>query len=220
MTMLLLTLLIANPAPSLTPQLRFQLSESAQVTPDDPPESPETTSPAPSPPSEQARPEKVRTGTQWMLHIAPGANFVFSRYYRAYGPTLRFGGLATRWIGNMMIGGGPVLTYGFLLDPSPAKDRIHFFTLQGDFMIGGGRHEKFAIFAHLSLGGGIASAKDGTTNLRLTVPWIRAAAGVGAYGHITPRFSLGAIVDFGYLGGLGVDTVLTANIHFGPRSKR
>ncbi len=228
----LLPLFILLGDPTLPATQLFELNEPAEAPVDDPEVEPaeapasdpaegvEQPTPAPSAADPEAKPEKLRTGNEWMIHIAPGANFVFSRYYKAYGPTARFGGLASRWIGNAMIGGGPVLTYGYLLDPSPAKDRIQFFTLQGDFMVGGGRYEKFAIFAHLSLGGGAAIAFDGATKTKLTVPWIRAAAGVGAYGYITPRFSLGTIVDFGYLGGLGVDVVLTANIHFGQGTKK
>ena len=139
--------------------------------------------------------------------------------FGAYGPALRFGGWASRWIGNFMVGGGPVLHYSYLTESGPAKDHLQLFTLQGDLLLGGGRYEKFAIYGHVTLGGGIMSAKDGASGISLTLPGVRLAAGVGGHGYITPRFSLGALADFGYLGGLGVDLLITANVHFGRGTK-
>ena len=51
----------------------------------------------------------------------------------------------------------------------------------------------------------------------LTINFIgaRAAAGLGGFGKITDRFSLGGLVDFGWAGGLWVNGMLTANLHFG-----
>lgn len=178
------------------------------------------TAPAPTT-SEASPPAKERggrEGPEFLLHVGAGANLIVGRF-QAYGPSLRLGAWGSSWKGHFMIGGGAVAHYSYLID-KPNQDNLHFFTFGGDMAIGGGTYEKFAIYAHLTLGGGVIVAKDGATDTKLTVPGVRAGAGVGGYGYITPRFSLGALVDFGYYGTLGLDVLLTANVHFGRGTKK
>ncbi|MCA9661988.1 MAG: hypothetical protein KC486_26855 [Myxococcales bacterium] len=49
---------------------------------------------------------------------------------------------------------------------------------------------------------------------------VRSAAGVGGLGDITERSSIGALVDFGYMAGPGVDAFLTMGVHFGMDRSR
>jgi hypothetical protein len=162
--------------------------------------------------------ESGREGPEFLLHVGAGAELIVGRF-QAYGPSLRLGAWGSSWRNHFMIGGGAVVHYSYLVD-KPNQDNLHYFTFGGDMAIGGGTYEKFAVYAHLTFGGGILAAKDGATNTSLLVPGIRAAAGVGGYGYITPRFSLGALVDFGYFGTLGLDVLLTANVHFGRGTKK
>ena len=88
---------------------------------------------------------------------------MFGLGYSAMGPALRFGGWITRWFGNFMIGGGPVLNYSLLFDPKYG-DRVHLATINGDLIIGGGKYRKVAGFGHIVLGGGllfVAAAPSG-----------------------------------------------------------
>lgn len=184
------------------------------------PASTEPNTEAPPPSTEVAdaeEPGRRREGPEFLLHVGAGANLIVGRF-KAYGPSLRLGAWGSSWFGHFMIGGGATLHYSYLID-KVAQDNLHFFTLQGDMALGGGTYEKFAIYTHLTLGGGVLAAKDGATGTSFIVPGIRAAAGVGGYGYITPRFSLGALVDFGYFGTLGLDVLLTANVHFGRGTK-
>ena len=49
----------------------------------------------------------------------------------------------------------------------------------------------------------------------------RALVGAGVRGYITPRFSLGAVVDVGNVGrgAFGVDAMATLGFHFGRRNR-
>lgn len=175
------------------------------------------------PPLEPATDKKVRT-KEWQLQVAPGAElFVFpwlgietENALIARGPTAKFGAYRLGWYGGFMVGGGPSLHYSFMKETKEPPDRMHWLTLNGDFMIGGGRYQKFAVYAHIMGGLGIISAYDAETDTKLK-PWPigRALVGVGGYGHITPRISLGALVDFGYPG--TIDALVTLGIHFGKK---
>lgn len=162
------------------------------------------------PPPEAARPP--RKG-EWEIHVAAGGTFVFGLGYSAMGPALRFGGWITRWFGNFMIGGGPALNYSLLFDPKYG-DRVHLATINGDLIIGGGKYRKVAGFGHIVLGGGLLFAYDAQTDQSFFFPGIRAALGGGVRGWLTQRISLGGLVDFGVIGGLGVDAYLTLGVHF------
>ncbi len=175
----------------------------------------------PAKPADAPPPEAAPTRySQWHLLIAPGFGYVRGprNAYSALGPSLRFGAWKLAWRKGFMIGGGPSIVYTYLFDKL-GQDRLHFFTVNGDFVVGGGKADKFAIYAHLTLGGGVIAAKDGATGTSLILPGIRAAAGVGAHGYITKRLSIGALADFGYLGGLGVDAFVTLGVHFGKKPK-
>ena len=87
------------------------------------------------------------------------------------------------------------------------------------FVVGGGKADKFAVYAHMTVGLGVIAAKDGATGTSLVLPGIHAAAGIGAHGYLTRRLSLGTLIDFGYMGGLGVDAFLTLGLHFGKKPK-
>lgn len=176
----------------------------------------------PAKPAESARPAETRPAryAQWHLLIAPGVGYVRGarNAFSAIGPSARFGAWRLHWRNNFMIGGGPALVYGYLFD-GLGQDRLHFFTVNGDFVVGGGKADKFAVYGHVTLGGGVMAAKDGATGRSFILPGIRAAVGVGAHGYLTQRLSLGTLIDFGYMGGLGVDAFLTLGVHFGKKPK-
>lgn len=168
-----------------------------------------------------ATPEATPTRySQWHLLIAPGIGYVRgpNKAYSAIGPGGRFGAWKLSWRKNFVIGGGPSIVYSYLFDKL-GQDRLHFFTVNGDFVVGGGKADKFAAYAHLTLGGGVIAAKDGVTGSSFILPGIRAAAGFGIHGYLTRRLSLGTLVNFGYMGGLGVDAFLTLGVHFGKKPK-
>lgn len=157
---------------------------------------------------------------EWMLVIAPGFDYIRGRQnaYRALGGGFRFGGHAMLWTGkkgHFLVGGGPMLHYSFVKDPE-AQDALHLVTANGDLLLGGG-NQRFGIYWHLTAGLGFLDASDGQTDTRLRTVGARAATGVGGFGKINDRFSLGALVDFGWAGGLWVNALVTANIHFGRR---
>ncbi|NVB43222.1 hypothetical protein G6O69_35690 [Pseudenhygromyxa sp. WMMC2535] len=157
---------------------------------------------------------------EWMLVVSPGFDYVVGpqKAYEALGGGFRLGGLATKWAGakgHFLVGGGPMIHYTYLKDPD-FQDVLHLATVNGDLVLGGG-NQRWALYWHLTLGFGVLSAKDAQTSSSLTTFGARAASGIGGYGKINDRFSLGALVDFGWAGGLWVNTLLTANIHFGRR---
>lgn len=191
---------------------------------------PEDASETPTPPVETAETAgtadtgKLRT-KEWQLQLAPGGEFFVFPWFGidsgngliAGGPTLKFSALRVGWYGGFMVGGGPSLHYSFMKETKDPPDRLHWFTLNGDLMIGGGRYQKFAVYGHLMLGGGIFSGYDADTDTKIKVlPAVRALVGVGGYGHITPRISLGLLVDFGLPG--TIDALVTAGFHFGKKS--
>ncbi len=183
------------------------------------PEEPSASATAP----EAAESGKLRT-KEWQLQIAPGGEFFVFPWFGldtgngliAGGPTAKLSAHRIGWYGSFMVGGGPSLHYSFLKETKEPPDRLHWFTLNGDFLIGGGRYQKFAVYGHVMLGGGVFSGYDADTDTKIKVlPAVRALVGVGGYGHITPRVSLGLLVDFGLPG--TIDTLLTANFHFGKK---
>lgn len=173
------------------------------------------------PPSETppAAPEVTDRFNRWSLQIAPGAEFIFGGDWNAYGPNVRFGGWVHAWRGKFMVGGGPALHYTYLIDNSPQEDKLQIITVNGDFVIGGGIPDKIAGYAHLTAGLGAMYGEDGATGARILLPGIRGAAGGGLHGFVHRMVSLGALVDFGWYGGLGVDAFLTVGIHFKKKPK-
>jgi hypothetical protein len=166
---------------------------------------------------------KVRT-KEWQLKVAPGAEFFVFPWVTgpadnpliAAGPAAKLSAHRIGWYGGFMVGGGPSLHYSFMKETKDPPDRLHWLTLNGDFIIGGGRYEKFAVYGHLMLGAGIFSGYDAETDAKLKVlPTGRALVGVGGYGHITKRVSLGLLADFGFPG--TIDALITATFHFGKK---
>lgn len=158
---------------------------------------------------------------EWMLIVAPGFEYVDLGLARALGGGLRLGGHAILWggkRGNFLIGGGPVLQYTFLRDPE-FDDSLHLATLNAEMIIGGGMQQRWAVYGHLLTGLGYARVID-ASGLTINTVGIRAAAGVGAFGKINKRFSLGALVDVGWAAGVWVNAMVTANIHFGRRGQK
>jgi hypothetical protein len=131
------------------------------------------------------------------------------------GPAFLLSAHWLKWFGPFMIGGGTSIHYSFMIENQEPKDKIQQITLNGDFMIGGGVYQKFAIYGHVLLGGGVASAYDGETDLKLILPWIRAVAGIGAWAHVSKLLSLGVLVDVGWPG--TVEVLGTLSFHFAKR---
>ncbi len=173
---------------------------------------------APPPGDPSAAPPPADTGKrkhkEWNLQLQPGGEFLIAGTYNAYGPAFRFAAWKQGWRGGFMVGGGPALHYGYMVDPA-AQDRLGILTLNGDFIIGGGNYEKFAVFFHATFGLGLLHASDGATDTSFLLPGFRATAGVGGYGKITERISIGALVDFGYYTAIGIDAMITLGFHFG-----
>jgi hypothetical protein len=157
---------------------------------------------------------------EWMLVIAPGFDYVAGarQSFKAYGGGFRFGGHAIKWAGakgRLLVGGGPILHYTYMKDPD-FNDTLHLVTANGDLLLGGG-NQRFGIYWHATAGLGYLAAVDGQTSTRIQTVGVRAATGIGGFGKINDRFSVGALVDFGWAGGVWVNALLTANVHFGRR---
>ena len=157
---------------------------------------------------------------EWMLVIAPGFDYIAGarQSFRALGGGLRFGGHAIKWAGakgRFLVGGGPIMHYSYLKDPD-FGDVVHLFTVNGDLLLGGG-NQRFGVYWHLTAGLGYMGAFDAQTDTRINTLGARGGTGVGGFGKINDRFSLGALVDFGWAAGLWVNALVTANIHFGRR---
>lgn len=207
MSLILLPLLFSNPAaPSVVIDEVAETQTGKKAPPTEGPTEPTT------------KPTKFRSGNEWLIHIAPGATLLRGAF-TANGPSFRVGGWASRWLGNFYVAGGPVLHYGYLIDKA-ADDQLHLFTLQGDLALGGGIYEKFAVYAHMTGGLGVLSANDGATDTKITTLGARFGAGLGFYAYVIPRLSIGALADFGYYGTLGIDALLTVNVHFGQGTKK
>ena len=172
---------------------------------------------APAPAAAPAPPAEGKA-KEWMLLISPG--FDFMRFSgggvtsTALGGSLRFGGHAALWggkRGNFFAAGGPTLHYTFVSD-KPA--RVHIITPNADWAIGGGGRKKWAVYWHgvAGIGAGIGEDSAGT---RVVVPVPRLATGVGGFGRINERFSLGGVADVGFAYGLWVEVLVTLNVHFG-----
>lgn len=220
MTSFLLASSLALPIASLASTIQEPEGPGDAADVDAPADAPADAPPATAPPADAPAEASPARYNQWHLQIAPGFGYVRGpkNAYSAIGPALRFGAWKLAWRKGFMIGGGPSLVYTYLFDKL-GQDRLHFFTVNGDFVVGGGKADKFAIYAHLTLGAGVLAARDGATKTSLILPGVRAAAGIGAHGYITKRLSIGALADFGYLGGLGVDAFLTLGLHFGKKPK-
>jgi hypothetical protein len=157
---------------------------------------------------------------EWMLVIAPGFDYVAGarQAFKAYGGGFRLGGHAIKWAGakgRFLVGGGPMLHYTYLKDPD-FNDTLQLVTANGDLLLGGG-NQRFGVYWHATAGLGYLAAFDAQTNTKIQTVGVRAATGIGGFGKINDRFSVGALVDFGWAGGLWVNALLTANVHFGRR---
>lgn len=157
---------------------------------------------------------------EWMIVIAPGFDYLIGprNLYRAIGGGGRFGLHAIKWAGKkgrFLVGGGPVLHYSYIKDAT-ANDVIHLATANGDLLLGGG-NQRFGVYWHLTAGFGYLGAYDGATDLIFHTAGARLGTGLGGFGKIGKRFSLGALFDFGYAGGVWINGLVTANIHFGRR---
>lgn len=205
-----LTAAVEEPAATVEDTLR----DSAMARVEAPSEAAPVAEAAAEPPPASA------TKREWMLVIAPGFDYIIGarNSFRALGGGLRFGGHAMLWTGakgHFLVGGGPILHYSYITDPAQ-KDVLHLLTLNGDLLLGGG-NKRFGVYWHLTTGLGYLGASDGQTDTTIKTLGVRAATGLGGFGKINDRFSLGALVDFGWAGGVWVNALLTANIHFGRR---
>ena len=174
---------------------------------DDPPTA-ESDAPPPGDPTADAS-GKTRARDR-VLVVQPGGTFMPS--FGLYGPGVRIGGWFQRWIGGFMVGGGPLLHYSYTFGGGTTFGNL---TVNGDFIIGGGKFQKFAVYGHLTAGLGVAHASSGSVSA--IGPGARLMFGAGGYGHITKRISLGALVDAGFTSNglaVGVDAFLTLGFHF------
>lgn len=175
--------------------------------------------PPPDPAESKLPPQFIAQKREWMLVIAPGFDYIDGLpRFRALGGGFRLGGHAIKWTGErgrVLLGAGPILHYAYLQDPD-YDDAIHLVTVNGDLLIGGG-NKRWGLYWHLTAGLGYMKAFDAQTNAKLQTLGARGATGVGGFGKINDRVSLGALVDFGWAAGLWVNTSITANVHFGRR---
>lgn len=211
----------ATPEGPLPPAAQDAVTSVATAEPAAAPAEPPTNDPAAVPETTPAAmPDVQIPKKEWMLVIAPGFDYIrgpSSNPYTALGGGARFGGHAVKWgggKGKFFIGGGPILHYSYIKDQD-FDDVIHLITLNGDLLIGGGGPGVWAVYGHLTGGLGYFSGFDAQSGLRIQTIGARGALGVGGFGKITDRFSLGGLVDFGWAGGLWVNALITANIHFG-----
>lgn len=199
-------------------------SATAEPAPVDPapvdPAAPPTADPAAAPAAAPDTGEMKIPKKEWMLVIAPGVDYIrgpSSNPYTALGGGARVGGHAVKWgggKGHFFIGGGPILHYSYIKDRD-FDDVIHLFTVNGDLLVGGGGPGKWAVYGHLTGGLGYLSAFDAQTRARIQTLGARGGLGVGGFGKVNDRFSIGGLVDFGWAGGLWVNALATFNIHFG-----
>src|SRR5690606_28189339 len=129
-------------------------------------------------PPPAAPPPASNRYNQWHVLVAPGFGYIrgFKNAWQALGPAARIGAWKVGWRNRFVIGGGPSLVYGYFFDRL-ADDRIHFFTVNGDLIVGGGKPDKIAVYGHLTLGAGVLAAKDGATGTSFLLPGIRAEIG-------------------------------------------
>lgn len=178
-----------------------------------------TGAPPPTETPPPAAPDVKDRFNRWSVQIAPGGEFLFFGAYKAYGPNVRVGGWVHAWRGKFMVGGGPAVHYTYLIDNTDSGDKVHIATVNGDFVIGGGIPDKFAAYGHVTGGLGVVHATDGQTGKTILGPAARGAGGFGLHGFVHRMVSLGALVDFGYLVGIGVDAFVTVGIHFQKKPK-
>lgn len=171
---------------------------------------------APAPPPSAAPPpaQGLLKARELQLQVALGGEFfIFAHQAVGNGPALKLSAHWLRWWGPFLLGGGPSIHYSYMFENKEPTDEIHQLTLNGDLIIGGGILQKFAVYAHLLLGFGMASAYDGETRSKITMFWARAVVGCGAWVHLTRSISVGALVDLGWPG--TVEVLATASFHFG-----
>jgi hypothetical protein len=158
---------------------------------------------------------------QWHLQVAPGFGYMkglLGTSWSASGPALRLGAWKLGWRKGFLIGGGPALVWGSLRD-KVNEDWVNMGTLNGDLIVGGGKSGKFAVYGHLTLGLGVASFSDGATGSSGIVPAGRGAIGLGGDGHMSDKISVAALAVFNYVyAAWALDTFITLNIHFAPRT--
>ena len=96
---------------------------------------------------------------------------------------------------------------------------MHLITPNVDMAIGGGGRKKWALYLHGVAGIGVALG-DNLAGQSFVVPAARLAGGVGAFGRINRRLSIGLLTDVGYAGfGLWIEGMVTLNVHFGRRGQ-
>jgi len=151
---------------------------------------------------------------EFQLQVDVGGEFfIFADQAVGNGPAFMLSAHWLRWWGPFMLGGGPSIHYSYMFENKEPKDKIHQATLNGDFVIGGGIFRKFAIYAHILFGAGVASVYDGETKTKLTTFWARAVGGIGGWVHVARMISLGVLVDVGWPG--TVEVLATVGFHFG-----
>jgi len=153
---------------------------------------------------------------EWQLEVGMGGEFfVFLDQVVGNGLALKLAAQRVGWFGHFMLGGGPSFQYSYLIESDKIKDEVHQLTINGDFLIGGGTFETFAVYLHLMAGFGGAHVYDGDTKEKMWLPWFRAVGGVGGWFHLTPLVSLGVVVDVGFPG--IVDALLVVGFHVGKK---
>ncbi|MFO8070809.1 MAG: hypothetical protein R6V85_02940 [Polyangia bacterium] len=157
--------------------------------------------------------EEVSSRTnEWQLEVGLGGEFfVFFDQVVGNGPVFKLSAQRIGWFNHFLIGGGPSLQYSFLIESKEPKDKVHQMTVNGDFLIGGGSFELFAVYFHLMLGAGAMHAYDAESKDKLWLPGLRAVGGVGGWYHLTPLVSLGALVDVGFPG--IIDAMISVGFH-------
>ena len=112
------------------------------------------------------------------------------------------------WTGDRLIGGGPMIQYEGVFAP---RRNYGQFTWAGDFIAGGGKQDKWAAYFHGTGGiGFIGSEGEFGFGVRLMV-------GVGAFGMVSERVSLGVLIDGGLWSNavvFGLDAKATLGFHF------
>ncbi|MFH2008826.1 MAG: hypothetical protein ABI333_19720 [bacterium] len=166
--------------------------------------------PPPQPASRSVRAKE----TQLKVEVG-GEFFVFGDQMIGNGPAFKLTAHWVRWWGGFMLGGGPSLRYSYMYENKEPADYIHQMSLNGEFIIGGGIFQKFAVYAHMLLGFGAFTGYDADTDKKISFFLARAVAGFGFWIHVTRWLSLGALVDVGWPG--TVQALLSTAFHFGKR---
>ncbi len=156
---------------------------------------------------------------EWQIQLGPGVEFFALHPPNFYnGPAFRLIAQRLGWRGHFMFGGGASFQYSYVVETDHREDNYHLMTFNGDFVLGGGTFEKWALYLHVMFGIGPTYRtiyKGQNWMYRL-----RGHAGIGGWFHITPLISLGVLIDVGvpleeHIFPLFVDGLLTVGFHFG-----